>query len=328
MEEQMEVKMGAVPAAEPTEAEKPAETAEPAETMDDYKDALDASFKRVEAGDILTGTVIGVDENTITLDLQSYTEGIITKEHYSNDPDCVLKEAVQNGDEITATVLKADDGQGHILLSRKEANDKMAWDKMEQCLEDKTALDIKIDGVVKGGAVAYVEGIRGFIPASKLSTSYVENLEDWLGKELQVQVITADREAKRLVLSARELAYAKEMAERQKRIAACEVGAVSEGVVETIQNYGAFVKLDNGATGLLHVSQISDKRIKTPAAVLSEGQRITVKIIAVKDGKLSLSMKALLDVAEPEDTEEHMEYVEEGQASTSLGALLKGFKID
>ena len=118
------------------------------------------------------------------------------------------------------------------------------------------------------------------------------------------------------------------MEERQRKIAACEVGAVSEGVVETIQNYGAFVKLDNGATGLLHVSQISDKRIKSPAAVRSEGQRITVKIIAVKDGKLSLSMKALLDVAEPEDTEEHVEYVEEGQAATSLGALLKGIKLN
>ena len=298
------------------------------ETMDDYQKELDASFKKVSEGDILTGTVIGISEDEITLDLQSYTEGIITKEHFSNDPGCILKEAVQNGDEITAAVLKADDGQGHILLSRKEANDTLAWERMEACLEDKSVLHVKIDGIVKGGAVAYVEGIRGFIPASKLDSGYVEDLEEWLGRELDVQVITADREAKRLVLSAKELAYAREMAEKQKKIAACEVGAVSEGVVESIQNYGAFVRLDNGATGLLHVSQISDKRIKSPAAVLSEGQRVTVKIIAVKDGKLSLSMKALLDVAEPEDTTEEIEYVEEGRASTSLGSLLKGFKLN
>ena len=298
------------------------------ETMDDYQKELDASFKKVSEGDILTGTVIGISEDEITLDLQSYTEGIITKEHFSNDPGCILKEAVQNGDEITAAVLKADDGQGHILLSRKEANDTLAWERMEACLEDKSVLHVKIDGIVKGGAVAYVEGIRGFIPASKLDSGYVEDLEQWLGRELDVQVITADREAKRLVLSAKELAYAREMAEKQKKIAACEAGAVSEGVVESIQSYGAFVRLDNGATGLLHVSQISDKRIKSPAAVLSEGQRVTVKILAVKDGKLSLSMKALLDVAEPEDTAEEIEYVEEGQASTSLGSLLKGFKLN
>lgn len=298
------------------------------ETMEDYQKELDASLKQISEGDILTGTVIGVGDDEITLDLQSYTEGIITKEHFSNDPACILKEAVQPGDEITATVLKTDDGQGHVLLSRKEANDIMAWDKMVQCLEDKSVLHVKVDGIVKGGAVAYVDGIRGFIPASKLDAGYVEDLEEWLGRELDVQVITADREAKRLVLSARELAYARRMEERQKKIAACEVGAVSEGVVESIQKYGAFVRLDNGATGLLHVSQISDKRIKSPAAVLSEGQRITVKIIAVKDGKLSLSMKALMDVAEPEDTSEHVEYVEDGQASTSLGSLLKGFKLD
>ncbi|QNM04635.1 S1 RNA-binding domain-containing protein [Qiania dongpingensis] len=298
------------------------------ETMDDYKKELDASFKRVEEGDILTGTVIGIGEDEITLDLQSYTEGIITKDHYSNDPDCVLKETVQMGEEVTATVLKTDDGHGHILLSKKEANDILAWEKMERCFEDKSTLQVKVDGVVKGGAVAYVEGIRGFIPASKLDSSYVENLEEWLGRELEVQVITVDREAKKLVLSARELAYARKMAEKQKKIASCEVGAVSEGVVESIQNYGAFVKLDNGATGLLHVSQISDKRIKSPSAVLSVGQRVTVKITALKDGKLSLSMKALHDVTEPEDTAAGAEYTEDGQASTSLGALLKGFKLD
>ncbi len=298
------------------------------ETMEDYEKELEASFHRAKEGDVLTGTVIGVEDDEITVDLQSYTEGIIKKEHFSNNPDCILKEEVQKGDEITATVIQADDGHGHVLLSRKEANDMAAWDRMEKCLEDKSAIQVKVDGVVKSGVVAHVDGIRGFIPASKLDVSYVENLEEWLGRELSVQAVTVDREAKKLVLSAKELAYAKQMEERKKKISACEVGAVSEGVVETIQSYGAFVRLDNGVTGLLHVSQISDKRIKTPAAVLNEGQRVTVKITAVKDGRVSLSMKALLDVSEPQDTESHKEYVEEGRAATNLGSLLKGIKLD
>ncbi len=298
------------------------------ETMDDYKQELDASFKKAEVGDVLTGTVIGVDDDQITVDLQSYAEGIIKKEHFSNNPDCVLKDEVQKGDEVTATVIKTDDGQGHVLLSKKEANDMAAWDRMERCLEDKSAIEVKVDGVVKGGVVAHVDGIRGFIPASKLDVSYVENLEEWLGREISVQAVTVDREAKKLVLSARDLAFAKRREERKKKIAACEVGAVVEGVVETIQDYGAFVKLDNGVTGLLHVSQISDKRIKTPAAVLDEGQKVTVKITAVKDGRVSLSMKALLGVSEPEEHVSHGDYVEEGRASTSLGSLLKGIKLD
>lgn len=298
------------------------------ESMNDYLEELEASFKKIYEGDILTGTVISVDEDCITVDLQYYTEGIITKENFSSDPEAVLKELVAPGDEVTATVIKRDDGEGHIVLSLKEANDKLAWDKLQECLENKTVLNVKVDGITKGGAIANVEGIRGFIPASKLDVNYVEDLEEWLGKELEVQVITADPEEKRLVLSAKEIAYGKMMAERQKKIASCEVGSVSEGVVEKIQNYGAFVRLDNGATGLLHVSQITDKRIKSPSVCMSVGDRITVKIIGLKDGKLSLSMKALLDVAEPETDAEVEEYVEEGQATTGLGALLAGFKFD
>lgn len=297
------------------------------ERMEDYAKELEASFKKIKEGDVMTGTVLSVTDDEIIVDLQYYTDGIIKKADFTSDETASLKELVEVGQEITATVVRRDDGEGHILLSGKEANDKLAWDSMVKALEEKTALTVKIDGITKGGAIANIQGIRGFIPASKLDVNYVENLEEWLGKELEVQVITAEPENKRLVLSAKELAYAKIMAERAKRIASCEVGAVSEGVVERIQNYGAFVRLDNGATGLLHVSQITDKRIKTPAAVLEEGQRITVKIIGRKDGKLSLSMKALLDVAEPETEPEVTEYVEEGQATTGLGALLAGLKF-
>lgn len=297
------------------------------ERMEDYAKELEASFKKIKEGDVMTGTVLSVTDDEIIVDLQYYTDGIIKKADFTSDETASLKELVEVGQEITATVVRRDDGEGHILLSGKEANDKLAWDSMVKALEEKTALTVKIDGITKGGAIANIQGIRGFIPASKLDVNYVENLEEWLGKELEVQVITAEPENKKLVLSAKELAYAKIMAERAKRIASCEVGAVSEGVVERIQNYGAFVRLDNGATGLLHVSQITDKRIKTPAAVLEEGQRITVKIIGRKDGKLSLSMKALLDVAEPETETEVTEYVEEGQATTGLGALLAGLKF-
>ncbi|MEI3175851.1 MAG: S1 RNA-binding domain-containing protein [Lachnospiraceae bacterium] len=159
-EQQKEIEL----AAEKAENQEPEA---PAETMDDYKEELEASFKQVREGDVLTGTVIGVDEDEITVDLQSYTEGIIKKEDFTNDPGVVLKEAVQNGDEITATVVKTDDGQGHVLLSRKEANDQMAWEKLEQCFRDRTPIHVKIDGIVKGGAVAYVEeSVRLFLRPS------------------------------------------------------------------------------------------------------------------------------------------------------------------
>ena len=304
-------------AAETPETTETASPEEPAETMADYAEELEASFKQIHEGDILTGTVIGVSESEITLDLKYYTEGIIRLED------------VHIGDEISATVIRRDDGEGHILLSSKEANDILAWDKFKKYMEEGTNLTVKVGGIVKSGVVAYLDGIRGFIPASKLSLNYVEEdaLNDWLGKELEVRVINADAENKRLVLSAREILREKADEERKAKVSNVQVGLVTEGTVETIKPYGAFINLGNGLSGLLHVSQICEKRIKTPAAVLSEGDTVKVKITAIKDGKLSLSMKALNDVAAEEVEEETFELPETEAATTSLGSLFKNIKL-
>ena len=293
---------------------------EPAESMADYAEELEASFKQIHEGDILTGTVISVSESEITLDLKYYTDGIIRLEDFTSDPNFNLKEDVHTGDEISATVIRRDDGEGHILLSSKEANDILAWDKFKKYMEEGTNLTVKVGGIVKSGAIAYLDGIRGFIPASKLSLN-------WLGKELEVRVINADAEEKRLVLSAREILREKADEERKAKVSNVQVGLVAEGTVETIKPYGAFINLGNGLSGLLHVSQICEKRIKTPAAVLSEGDTVKVKITAIKDGKLSLSMKALNDVAAEEVEEEAFELPETEAATTSLGSLFKNIKL-
>lgn len=302
---------------------------EPAESMTDYAEELEASFKQIHEGDILTGTVISVSESEITLDLKYYTDGIIRLEDFTSDPNFNLKEDVHTGDEISATVIRRDDGEGHILLSSKEANDILAWDKFKKYMEEGTNLTVKVGGIVKSGAIAYLDGIRGFIPASRLSLNYVEEdaLNDWLGKELEVRVINVDAEEKRLVLSAREILREKADEERKAKVSNVQVGLVTEGTVETIKPYGAFINLGNGLSGLLHVSQICEKRIKTPAAVLSEGDTVKVKITAIKDGKLSLSMKALNDVAAEEVEEEAFELPETEAATTSLGSLFKNIKL-
>lgn len=300
---------------------------ETAESMANYAAELEASFKKVHEGDILKGTVIGVSESEITLDLKYYTEGIIRLEDYSSNPDVNLKETIHTGDEISATVIRTDDGQGHILLSAKEANDTLAWDKLNACMENNTNLTVKIGGVVKSGVIAYVEGIRGFIPASKLSLSYVENLEDWLGKEIEVRVITADAEKGRLVLSARDILREKADEEKKAKISNVQIGLVTEGTVESLQPYGAFIDLGNGLSGLVHVSQISNKRIKTPAAVLHTGDKVKVKVINIKDGKLSLSMKALEEIAAEEIVEESYDLPQSEGLTTNLGSLFANIKL-
>ena len=277
------------------------------ETMASYNKELEASFRKIEEGDIIEGTVIGVTESEVILDLKYYTEGIIRLADYTEDPDFSIKQDVAIGDTVSAEVISLDDGNGNILLSRKQANDVLAWDKLKEYMENGTDLTVQIKGVVNKGVIAYVEGIRGFIPASKLSLSYVENLEDWLLKEIQVRVITADAEAHRLVLSAREILKEKEAEEKKALVSNVQVGLVTEGVVESVKDYGAFVRLSNGLTGLVHVSQISDKHIKNPRTVLNEGDTVKVKVIGIKDGKISLSMKALNDVASEEIQEEALE---------------------
>ena len=188
---------------------------------------------------------------------------------------------------------------------------------------------VKVTGITKGGVVAYLEGIRGFIPASRLSLEYVEEdqLESFVNQSLEVRIIAVEEEKKRLIMSAREILKEAADAERAKKISNVEVGLVTEGVVESLMPYGAFVNLGNGLSGLLHISQICQNRIKHPGVVLKEGQNVKVKIIAIKEGKLSLSMKALEDVAAKEIEEETIEIPKAEEVTTSLGSLLAKLKL-
>ena len=299
------------------------------ETMKDYEKELEESMKKIEEGDILTGTVISVDEKEVVLDLKYYAEGVIPAEDYSREPGFNLKEEVHPGDEVSATVVRKDDGNGNILLSRVEAADVLAWEKLKEYRESGQVLDVVVKGITNAGVIAYVEGVRGFIPASKLALSYVEDTENYLNKPLQVQVIDIDKDSKKLILSAKEILREKAEEERRKKISNIQPGLVTEGVVESLQPYGAFVDLGNGLSGLVHISQICEKRIKKPSEVLSVGDKVKVKITAVKDGKLSLSIKEAADVMTKEIEEEVYEVQDAGQqATTSLGSLFANIKLD
>lgn len=300
-----------------------------AETMKDYEAELEASFKKIEEGDILTGTVISVDEKEVVLDLKYYAEGIIPAEDYSREPGFNIKEEVHVGDEISATVVKKDDGHGNILLSKVEAADVLAWDRLKELKDSKEVLDVVVKGIVNGGVIAYVEDIRGFIPASKLALNYVEDTEEYLNKKIQVQVFDIDKDSNRLILSAKEILREKAEEECKNKVSNLEVGFVTEGTVESLQPYGAFVNLTNGLSGLVHISQICEKRIKKPSEVLTVGDKVKVKVIAIKEGKISLSIKEASDMMAKEIEEEVYEVPDAGkQATTSLGSLFANIKLD
>lgn len=300
-----------------------------AETMKDYEKELNESMKKIEEGDILTGTVVSVDEKEVILDLKYYAEGVIPAEDYTREPGFNLKEEVHPGDEVSATVVRKDDGNGNILLSRVEAADVLAWEKIREYKESGEALDVTVKGITNAGVISYVEGVRGFIPASRLSLGYVEDTEEYLNRQIRVQVIECDKDSKKLILSARELLREQAEEERKKKISNVQVGLVTEGTVESLQPYGAFVDLGNGLSGLVHISQICEKRIKKPSEVLSVGDRVKVKVTAVKDGKLSLSIKEASDMMAKDIEEEVYEVPDAGEeATTSLGSLFAGIKLD
>lgn len=294
------------------------------ESMKDFERELEASFRKIEEGDIITGTVIDITEEEVTLDLRYYAQGIIPVANLSNDPNYQVFEELHEGDVVSATVVKRDDGQGNILLSMKEANDVLAWDTLEKMKTEETVASVKVSQSVPSGVVAYLEGIRGFIPASQIDEEYVEDTESYVGKTLEVKVITVDKEKEKLILSARAVIKERVEEERNHQISMLVPGTVMEGKVESLQPYGAFINLGNGLSGLVHISQISQKRISKPSEVLKEGQTVKVKLLNTNDNKISLSMKALEE--EMVDTDDEVmkdleQYTEKESVGSSLGDL-------
>lgn len=238
-----------------------------------------------------------------------------------------MSEEIKSMDEISEEIDSS-------FETFKDA-DMEAWDKCSEYKEAGTVLPVTVEGIANKGVIASVEGIRGFIPASQVSNRYVEDLNDFLNKEIEVVVIEVDPQQKRLILSARKVLQAKAEEAKNARLAAIEPGTILEGTVETIKPYGAFVKIDDELTGLVHVSQISVKRISDPSKVLKVGDQVKAKVLNTNDGRLSLSIKALeapsSDDGGYQRREERREKIvlpKSEALTTSLADLLKDIKID
>lgn len=329
MEEGKKLNVEAAEVVEETAAEA-TEVTEVTERMEDYSRELEATFRKISEGDILTGTVIDVSENGVILDLRYYAQGVIKAEDMSDVPGFSILNDVAVGDTVEATVVRMDDGQGNILLSRKAAAQILAWDKFQTYLEEGTVLEVKVGGITNGGVICYLEDIRGFVPASQLALEYVEDVNPWLGKTLRVKVITADREKKKLVMSAKVVLKEEAAKEHARKIAMVIPGSVLEGTVESLTTYGAFIQLGDGLSGLVHISQISQKRIKKPSEVLAVGDKVKTKVLNTNDGKISLSIKALQEAEEEKEADqiEEFHYESDGNATTSLGSLFANLKLD
>lgn len=298
------------------------------ESMDDYLDELEQSFKRLRNGDMVKGPVIGIGETEVIVDLGSYAEGIVPIDELSNDPKFSIKADIAVGDVVNAMVISPDNGAGQVLLSIKRADNILAWDFLTEAKENAQVFNVKITEAVKGGVVTYLKGIRAFIPASGLALTYVENTEEFVGKHISVRIIEVDEDDKKLILSAKSVLREEEAKMTEEKMSKIAIGTVMTGKVERLENYGAFVRLPDGLSGLVHISQMSEKRIKHPKEVLSENDEVKVMVIDIKDGKLSLSMTKALENEAVDDTDSiPVEYSTGDAPTTSFADLLRGLKL-
>ena len=300
-------------------------------TMKDFEQELNRSFKKIFPGDVVTGTVIGISDTEVTLDLNYFAEGIIPLAELSNDPRFSIKADVQMGETISAVVTH-ENREGSLMLSKKKADDILAWDKLKELQNAGTVVTVKIAEAFPAGAITYLEGIRAFIPASKLAMTFVDDPTTYVGQTVQAMVITVNEADQKLTLSVKDVLKEQEKQERNSRIARLVVGTVVTGTVEQIMPYGAFVSIGEDLSGLLHISQICAKRIKTPSEVIKVGDTVNVKIIDVKDGKVSLSMKAVEEDAEISEEVEEVapeNYVfEDKSANNTMASLFANIKLN
>ena len=299
-------------------------------TMQDFEQELNRSFKKIFPGDVVTGTVIGISDTEVTLDLNYFAEGIIPLAELSNDPRFSIKADVQIGETISAMVTH-ENKEGALMLSKKKADDVLSWDKLKELMDAGTVVTVKIAEAFPAGAITYLEGIRAFIPASKLAMTFVDDPTTFIGQTVQAVVITVNQAEQKLTLSVKDVLKEQEKQERNSRIARLVVGTVVTGTVEQIMPYGAFVSIGEDLSGLLHISQICGRRIKSPSEVIKVGDTVNVKIIDVKDGKVSLSMKAVEEDAEVSEEVEEVapeNYVfEDKTANNTMASLFANIKL-
>lgn len=303
-------------------------------SMKDFETDLERSFQVLKEGDILDVTVIGISESELTVDLNYYTEGVIPLEECSDDPSFSIKNDMNIGDTVKALVIDSENASGNVILSMKEANNLLVWDTLKEDLEKRTVFQVKILEAVPAGVVGYVRGIRGFIPASQLALTYVEDTDSYVGMTVPAVILTADPREKKLVLSAKVIEKERALAEKTQRIGRLTTGDIVEGTIERMESYGVFINIGEGMTGLCHISQITNKFIKSPKEVLKMGQTVKAKILKIEGDRISLSIKALMEdeVPETEETydipEEYAAKEDEATEDTSpFAKLLQGIKL-
>lgn len=264
---------------------------------------MDELVKRVpefpQTGDLVEGTVINIERSSVYADLGAFGTGIIYGREFMNARDVIKK--LNIGDIINAKIVERENEDGYVELSLKEARQALTWGEAEEAIKNKTVLEIPVKDANKGGLILEWQGIQGFLPASQLKTEHYPRVEDGdknrileelkklVGTKIAVSIITASPKEGKLIFSEKD----PNQKEKKEIIEKYTVGDEIDGTITGIVDFGVFVKLEEGLEGLVHISEIDWALVEDPRKLFKVGDKVRVKVIEIKDGKISLSIKAL-----------------------------------
>ena len=255
-----------------------------------FEQMLEESLKTIHNGEIVEGTVIGVKEDEIILNIGYKADGIIARNDYTNVPDADLREIVHVGDTMEAKVLKVNDGDGQVALSYKAIAAERGNEKLEAAFNEGTVIKAPVVQVLNGGLSAVFEESRIFIPASLVSDTYEKDLSKYAGQEIEFKIIEFNPKKRRVIGDRKQLIIEQKEKMAQELLQRISVGDVVEGVVKNVTDFGAFVDL-GGLDGLLHISEMSWGRVENPKKLFKSGETLRVFIKDINDRRIALSLK-------------------------------------
>ena len=255
-----------------------------------FEEMLEDSLVTIRNGEVVEGTVIGVKDNEIILNIGYKADGILTKNEYSNNTDVDLTSEVKPGDTMTVKVLKVNDGEGQVLLTYKRLQQDKMNERFQEAFENQEVLTGKVSMVLKGGlSVSYGEG-RVFIPASLVSDMYERDLSKYQDQEVEFVLTEVNPRKRRIIGDRKQLIVAKKKKMQEELLSRIKVGMMVEGTVKNLTDFGAFIDL-GGADGLLHISEMSWGRVADPKKLFKVGDKVNVMIKDIQDTKIALTLK-------------------------------------
>ena len=255
-----------------------------------FEQMLEESLKTIRNGEVVEGTVIDVKPDEIILNIGYKSDGIISRNEYTNEPNVDLTTMVSVGDTMEAKVIKVNDGEGQVLLSYKRLAAEKGSKRLEEAFENQEVLKAKVAQVLAGGVCVIVDETRVFIPASLVSDTFEKDLSKFKDQEIEFVITEFDPRKRRIIGNRKTLLVAEKAKQQEEILGKISEGDVVEGTVKNVTDFGAFIDL-GGVDGLLHISEMSWGRVENPKKVFTVGQTVKVFIKSISDTKIALSMK-------------------------------------